>query len=343
MTAPRIDWVDYAKGLCIILVVMMHAVLDYQNDVGATGWLDPIVAFAKPFRMPDFFLIAGLFLSRTIHKSQIDYLDRKGVHFAYFYILWLFIQSLFFDGGLIVTDPLAYLTKYAAGLVDPFTTLWFVHMLAVFYLVTWALRAVPKWIVFIAALMVQVAFSMDLIHTSFTQFDKFCAYFVYFYVGYAASGLVFAAVDWLSARPRLACAGLFVWALANTAAVRFGWATLPGVSFAAGIAGAAALMAIGGLMARDQIGGWVRYAGQNSIVIYLTFFIPVKVLQLVFAQTGIIPDVGAATAIILAAGVAAPLIGHWLIKDTPLNFLYQRPPAISISPRYRGGEAVRIA
>ena len=216
-------------------------------------------------------------------------------------------------------------------------------MLAVFYLVTWALRAVPKWIVFIAALMVQVAFSMDLIPASFTQFDKFCAYIVYFYVGYAASGLVFAGVDWLSARPRLACAGLFVWALANTAAVRFGWATLPGVSFAAGIAGAAALMAIGGLMARDQIGGWVRYAGQNSIVIYLTFFIPVKVLQLVFAQTGIIPDVGTATAIILAAGVAGPLIGHRLIKDTPLNFLYQRPRAISISPRYRGGEAVRIA
>ena len=58
----RVPWVDYAKGLCIVFVVMMHSTLGVEDAAGREGWLHPLVAFAKPFRMPDFFLISGLFL-----------------------------------------------------------------------------------------------------------------------------------------------------------------------------------------------------------------------------------------------------------------------------------------
>ena len=30
----RIDWVDYAKGFCIILVVMMHSTLGVEHAAG---------------------------------------------------------------------------------------------------------------------------------------------------------------------------------------------------------------------------------------------------------------------------------------------------------------------
>ena len=87
MNAPhtgRIDWVDYAKGICIILVVMMHSTVGLENAAGAQGWMHHVVEFAKPFRMPDFFLISGLFLARVIDRDWRDYLDKKVVHFAYF-------------------------------------------------------------------------------------------------------------------------------------------------------------------------------------------------------------------------------------------------------------------
>ncbi len=54
-----------------------------------------VVAFAKPFRMPDFFMISGLFLARVIDRDWRTYLDRKVVHFAYFYVLWVTIQFAF--------------------------------------------------------------------------------------------------------------------------------------------------------------------------------------------------------------------------------------------------------
>src|ERR1041385_7848808 len=88
----RIDWVDYAKGICIVMVVMMHSVLGVEAAAGETGFMHALVAFAKPFRMPDFFLISGLFLAVVIDRDWRIYLDRKVVHFAYFYVLWVTIQ-----------------------------------------------------------------------------------------------------------------------------------------------------------------------------------------------------------------------------------------------------------
>ncbi|HKU07344.1 MAG TPA: acyltransferase, partial [Bradyrhizobium sp.] len=45
----RLDWVDYAKGICIVMVVMMHSVLGVEKAVGETGFMHALVAFAKPF------------------------------------------------------------------------------------------------------------------------------------------------------------------------------------------------------------------------------------------------------------------------------------------------------
>ena len=42
--ADRIDWVDYAKGICIVMVVMMHSVLGVELAAGQTGFMHPLVA-----------------------------------------------------------------------------------------------------------------------------------------------------------------------------------------------------------------------------------------------------------------------------------------------------------
>ncbi|MCB1456096.1 MAG: acyltransferase family protein, partial [Nitratireductor sp.] len=64
----RIGWVDHAKGFCIIFVVMMHSTLGVEAAAGSEGWMHYLVQFAKPFRMPDFFLISGLFLGLVIDR-----------------------------------------------------------------------------------------------------------------------------------------------------------------------------------------------------------------------------------------------------------------------------------
>jgi uncharacterized membrane protein YcfT len=153
----RVAWVDYAKGICILLVVMFHTVNHYEEAVGATGWMRAIVDFSKPFRMPDFFLISGLFLSRTINANPLTYFDKKVVHFAYFYLLWLGLTLLVTDHDTLTANPVEFLKLYGWNILQPTGVLWFVHMLAVFYVITRLLRRLPKWSVLLVAAALQIA------------------------------------------------------------------------------------------------------------------------------------------------------------------------------------------
>jgi uncharacterized membrane protein YcfT len=75
---------------------------------------------------------------------------------------------------------------------------------------------------------------------------------------------------------------------------------------------------------------FLRYCGQNSIVIYLTFFFPMTVLERLLASNNAIPDVGWACFAILVISAVLPLLFHLAIKRTPLIVLYVRPKLFRI-------------
>ena len=321
-STPRIDWVDYAKGICIVMVVMMHSTLGVEAAAGAEGWMHYFVAFAKPFRMPDFFLIAGLFLARTVDRDWLRYLDRKVVHFFYFYVLWVTIQFAFKAPGLVAEmGAVGVAREYLLAFVEPFGTLWFIYMLPVFFVVTKLTRAVPPLLIFIAAAILE---SLR-IHTGWIMIDEFAARFVYFFAGYWLASHVFALADAAQGRPARTLVALAVWALTNDALVFFGYSELPGVSLALGFAGAMAIVAVAALLARANILDLLRHAGEHSIAVYLAFFLPMAVTRIVLLKTGIITDIGTIALLVTAAGVIAPLVLRWLVAGTRFDFLFKRP------------------
>jgi len=215
ITTERIDWVDYAKGICIVMVVMMHSVLGVELAAGQTGFMHPLVAFAKPFRMPDFFLISGLFLSVVIDRDWRTYLDRKVVHFAYFYVLWVTIQFGFKAPSFAAETGWTHVGfMYLESFIEPFGTLWFIYLLPVFFVVAKATRRMPPLMIWGMAALLEMAH----IATGWTVIDEFGARFVYFYSGYLFAHHVFALSDRARARPALALAGLAAWGPSSTAA-----------------------------------------------------------------------------------------------------------------------------
>src|SRR6266536_5801019 len=179
--AARVDWVDYAKGFCIVMVVMMHSTLGVEAAVGRESWMHWAVAFAKPFRMPDFFMISGLFLARVIDRDWRTYLDRKVVHFVYFYVLWVTIQFAFKAPGLAAEHgALGVMKFYAESFIEPFGTLWFIYLLPIFFVVTKLTLRLPLPLIFAIAAALEIAH----IDTGWTVIDEFAARFVYFYAGY---------------------------------------------------------------------------------------------------------------------------------------------------------------
>ncbi|WP_232630632.1 acyltransferase family protein [Methylobacterium sp. Leaf118] len=347
--AARLAWVDVAKGLCIVLVVMMHSTLGTGEALGGEGFMHTVVAFAKPFRIPDFFLLSGLFLGRVIDRDWRLFADRRVVHFAYFYVLWVVIQSVF-KAGLITADAIGTGGKLAAfglhlaeALVVPYSTLWFVYMLAVFSVVTKLLhRRVPPLVLLAGAALLQM---MPGGHLPLLL-EEFCGRYVYFLGGYFFAGWIFRFADRVRARAGLALAGLAAWAVIEAVLVfaptgldaHPSAADLPGVSLALGTVGALAIVAFASLMSRagGPVTAALRTCGQNSIVIYLGFFLPMALTRTAIAKSGLAIDIGVASLVVTGVAVLVPLAFERRVRGTRLDVLFRRPAAFHIAP-----EAVR--
>ncbi len=339
VTENRVLWVDYAKGLCIILVVMMHSTLGVGEAMHGTGFLHEVVAFAKPFRMPDFFLISGLFLAKVIDRDWGTYVDRKVVHFAWFYVLWLAIQFAFKAPMAMMHGDWAALMPFAMAWIEPFGTLWFIYLLPVFFVMTKALRGVPTPIL----LGVAAALEFAPIHTGWTVVDEFAGRWVYFLVGYLFAARVFALADATMRRPALAAGGLVAWAMLNgwavgTASPVPGFAAvsdLPGVSLALGLAGALAVVTLSALLARFGAARFIAGCGHNSLTIYLAFFLPMAALRWLLLKTGLVADVGVVSALVTVGAIIAPLLLQRLVRGTPLDVLFRRPSWATFRPSVR--------
>ena len=341
LPAGRVPWVDIAKGICIILVVMMHTTLGLEKAAGVTGWMHHLVEFAKPFRMPDFFLISGLFLAATINRPWRLYLDRKVVHFFYFYCLWVIIQ-------LAVKTPFKLAEGYTLmevgrtlilSTIQPFGTLWFIYMLPVFFVLTKLFKAYP-WRLIASAVVLQIL----PINTSFfwpqvvgqlgfisvddhwVLIDEFCSFYVYFLAGYLFAPRIFAVAEWVQSHMAPAILGLFAWLLINLGFVALNLAQLPLISLALGAAGAVAIVTMASLLAKLEFGRALNYLGAHSIVVYLAFFIPMVFARLVLLKLPPVMDVGPMAALSTAFAVVAPLIGLAVIRYVGFGyFLFYRP------------------
>ncbi len=328
----RIDWVDYAKGICIVMVVMMHSTLGVEQAAGHDGWMHYAVAFARPFRMPDFFLISGLFLARVIDRDWRDYLDRKVLHFAYFYVLWVTIQFAF-KAPMFAAElgwrgvGLSYLEAF----IEPFGTLWFIYLLPIFFVVIKLTRTIPWPAIWLAG----AALEMAHIDTGWTVIDEFARRFIYFYIGYLFATQIFAFTAGVQRRPSTALLGLALWALLNGALVAAGFADLPLVSLMLGFAGAGAVVAVAALIAERDLLRPLRYCGQHSIVIYLAFFLPMAATRIVLLKTGIIGDLGTIALLVTTAGIVGALAWYWAVRGTPLRLLFERPGWARLKPARR--------
>jgi uncharacterized membrane protein YcfT len=328
----RIDWVDYAKGFCIFMVVTMHSTLGVEAAAGVTSWLHVVSDFSKPFRMPDFFLISGLFLARSIEQDWRTYLDRKLVHFAYLYALWLTIQFAF-KGPVMAAEHGVWgaIGMYLYSYVEPFSTLWFIYLLPIFLVVTKLTRRLPPLVIFLAGVALEIAH----IETGHVIIDEFAARFVYFFTGYWLAKYAFALAREAAAYPLLAGAALVTWGYLNATLAFSGLANLPLVSLMLGFLGAGAVVTLSALLAQVRFFDVLRRIGELSIVVYLAFFLPMAATRTVLLNTGLVPDLGTVALIVTLMAIAVPILLHALVRNTRFRFLFERPAAFRIAPSRR--------
>ena len=320
---------DHAKGICIFFVVMFH-VSDLVREQGLLGgWLMEVVTFARPFRMPDFFLIAGLFLSSAMRRPWRRYLDGKIIHFAYFYVAWMTLQFCLYDLRYLLADRAgaeAIALVYLGRWIEPIGPLWFIHILPVFFLVTRLLRPVRPWLVWLVAATLHCL----QIQSDWHVIREGASRYVFFYSGYVLAPYVFRIAAWAGARVPALLGYLACWGVVNGLLVAAGWAWLPGVTLALGYAGALAVIFTSVMLSKVAWSGPLRYAGENSIVVYLADWAVSTVVVRGLAQVIGSPGwLGLAATVLTTIGT---LVLWRVALRTPARFMYVRPRWLRLDP-----------
>lgn len=331
----RLSWVDTAKGISIILVVMMYSVFNVGQDAEGIGLFHYVISFATPFRMPEFFLISGLFLDQVLSRTWKAYADRRVLHYFYFYAVWAVIHIVL-KIGIMSAAPVEAANDVLWAIVEPYGVLWFIYLLAAFSAVTklfYDLKA-PKWAVWAFG----AAFQMAHVQTGSYLVDQFCAYFVYFYSGYIFAPMIFRLVDWAAANTRLALLGLAAYAVVNAVLVfspgfevlpgeiQLGWGGVPGVRLLLAIAGALALCVTAGLITNFKAVTWLRWLGEHSIVVYLVFVLPMSFARIGLSKLGLIQDVTLSSFLVMVIAIGASVGLYLLVQKTGRGkFLFERP------------------
>ena len=80
------------------------------------------------------------------------------------------------------------------------------------------------------------------------------------------------------------------------------------------------------------LASFVRWCGENSLPIYLAFFLPMAAARVLINKSGLIADAGTEAAIVTAVAIAGALVIHRLAMPTRLRFLFERPDAFRLKP-----------
>lgn len=121
MESKRIEYIDLMKGICIVLIILLHCGVTFSNEV-----LDSMF---KCFRIPLYFFLSGLFFKE--YGGFKDFCIRKVNKLLIPYVFFVYVPYAFID----VTSSYPHtFASYIFMLLEPYNLpLWFLRCLFLTY------------------------------------------------------------------------------------------------------------------------------------------------------------------------------------------------------------------
>jgi fucose 4-O-acetylase-like acetyltransferase len=214
LSNKRFGWIDYDRGISIILVTYRHCYEQMYRTFGENmhsyPWLEYINVFFFGFRMPLFFIASGIFISGSMRKRGLGtYAKNRVQTILYPMLVWgiiqLSLQIIFKEhtnsavveqASAAENTPSNPFLNYLNLIIDPRVTGQFWYLNALFFvgIIYASLKSflkfkVPHQVVFgLILYLVNAYVNREGIHIYFAS--DICKYYLFFAIGDAISSFM---------------------------------------------------------------------------------------------------------------------------------------------------------
>jgi uncharacterized membrane protein YcfT len=302
----RVEWVDAAKAMSILLVVAHHTMWFLVNAGQAPAALVAANTALASLRMPLFFLASGLFAAAPLAAPWRTVLHKRVAFFLYLYVLWTLIRFVFFLALPGVVDPYdsANPVGLALALLLPGPGMWFLYALALFSVIGKLIRPVPVWLQLGAAGVLSALAGAEILAFDSFSWTFMARYLFFFLLGCHAPQLIERLARSSSTLKVLAAAGASAGSAAGAVALDIRW--IPGVALALNVLAVTFGVLFAAWISRFRVGRPLVVLGRHTLPVYL-----VHILWVAVIMTGLrwveLPLVAQYAAPVVMAVVAAGL------------------------------------
>ena len=266
----REGWIDSARGLAIVLVVLFHAVINLDL-VGLAGPWSRLAYTLDTFRMPLFFFLAGLLAPALLARPLRTVLRTRCLNLIYLYVLWCLLLGTF--RALLPHPPPEAFASLALVLIEPNVYLWFLYTLCLFTLVGWLTQRLPAWLVVGTALICSAVFAAGLVSTGDVPWDKTFRYWFFFVLASRTAPAVRSVVPRM--RPVHVVGAGVAYAVVLGFFLYVADDRIIFVRPLLGLLAVAAGCGLGVMIARIPALGFVRHLGTRTLPIYVVHAFPI--------------------------------------------------------------------
>lgn len=360
----RLGWIDYSRGIAIILVVYRHAFegLKHTAALAEQGinvsqdyfFLEQANIFLYGFRMPLFFMASGFFLASSLAKRGLTALATAKVRtILYPYFLWGFlqitIQMIFagFTNGQKSFSSFLYLF-YAPRNLEQFWYLLALFNVTVLYAFVkarlrwsaWAQIGFGAALFFLSAAIsqykVELGFVSDVLH-----------YYVFMAIGDAVGNYMLSKESeskWGAGKtvlllviPFLLCQMYFLQTnlqhVAQSPKYTYVEYYQPLPYLLVALAGALFIFSLAMWLNRHNRFEWLRNLGHHSLHIYVMHVICFASVRVFMMRVLHIYNVPLLLFCCVAGGVLLPVLFYRLVQNSFLKYLFALPEPQQSTPQ----------
>jgi fucose 4-O-acetylase-like acetyltransferase len=323
-SAKRIQWIDIARGIGIILVVYAHAArgLVLSEVLPSAGWPITVDTVIYAFHMPLFFILPGLNVERGVARGRRDFIVNKLQTIAWPYFLWSLV-----GGGLkLVAKPYTNNPISPADIIAipiaPIEQFWFLYVL--FFCQLFIAIILPRrWLLAALTLLGVIAWS--------TVAEESIFFRILHYLPYVVAGLF--AVPILA---ELAKRRAGQWAVLASAWLIFAFLILPTappaqlapIIYALALLGSAGTIALAMILDAASLPmGWLEHLGRLSMPIFIMHTIFSAAMRAVLKIAGLSDSV-MTLALVTIAGIVLSLLAYRIAAAMNLTQLLGFGPPV---------------